>query len=881
MMPIEAQWALWSERPDARDDYTVLNCSNGLLRAPHFRRLITRFSPGSPDGDAALPRMTVGTVDIEGAPHLGLAIQAYSRHKDGVGRNIAPTSYFCLSYAALAERRVSYLGLYRALSEIKLAATGGGPPVRIDPDPLTPPSVTAALEEFGADTIRAAASLLLTKNRRICVTQAEQTTVEERLRFLDAVAALLPYGYRSKITMSTWANSATKHRLRLFFARNARDVGEPGFEVTPLPWLGKNEPSWDRNAERDHFDLLAKVLDRHHPTEVVRLLATRTAPTSFDEPEAAVRALHEVDERLLRASRLDAGKPTLDDLRGEIDDHIGGDDEGGDPERLSALLRRLMEQGDGTDLERIERGLGRLDERVLSGLVRGMLDMARRLLWSAADVRLQGLLGPAEACGYHDWFLRELIGPPADIPVPENGLNAAAQLLATNAIGDPGAYPRTCEALGHNIPIAVRMIALLVLDDDDGGLATGRELVKGKLPRELSRPLDIAMGEGRQKAVTQQDIAALAGHGRGCLHAVLEIACHRQRLDRVLDAFAEWLLSGGGFRPDQEEYWKSRLDGLAPADPALRGKLDVLLLMAAGQPVSMTQVVQEDWNAYQAAFIATWKRDWPDLPRMTRGLAAHLAAQRWQEGGKRADNVLELVHLLFPVGERSLDEALEVSFRAARHLTQAPQAAQWLANRPHPGPPTNRLTAASRFKVSIKPPASPPASADEALALILDSCRRGKTPDAAYAALTGLITDAAIALDVVRRLPATLAARDMSMQEAHEWAYLLISRLCGGIFGHDIAAEFARKYLDTIVRRLKEEVVLLQDFDTLTGHEWRKDHGALRAVEHLSDRLAELADSKQKGGRWRHGKGRNPRGEQPREPLRGDGLFVWKRDNEA
>jgi hypothetical protein len=854
MVSMNSQWALWSERPDSRADYAVLSCSDGQLRAAHFNQLITRFSPGSPDSDGALPRMTVGRVDIKGEPHVGLAIQTYSRQKDGVGRNIAPTSYFCLPYAALAERRVSYLGLYRALSEVKLPVTDSGPPITIDPEPFDPAVIAADILGLGADMLSTTAALLLTRGRRICVTQAEHTTLPQRLRFLDGVAALLPYGYRAKLTLSTWANSATRHRLRLFFAHDARDVDEPDHEVTPLPWKGESVAS--DGVERTYFELLTSALGRHGTAEVVTALAAKVKPRGFDETASAVSCLQGIIERLDRVSRLRSGAYTLVDLRNEIDEHDG------DAAGLRDLLVRLIEVGDGADVKRIERRLGQLNKGDMEPLLRPLQDMAIQLLWSPADVRLQAFVAQAARCGYQDWFLSGLIDRPSMSPAGlENGLNAAAHLLMTNVVSDTAAYPVTCDALGRNIPVALQLIVQLAMTDDEDALGTGLDLVRNKVPKDISRPVDVAVA-GRRKRVEAQEITGLAQLGPSCVHAVLAIASRRGHMHLVIDAFVEWLMSGDRFGPGHDEYWSSRLGALDPEDPTIRGKLDVLILMTGGRPSSMTQIMREHWRAYQSGFVQIWRHEWADRARMTRGLGEYLEAQRWPDA-QRANDVHDLIRAIFPVGEPTIDGALERS-RLTTHRLNVYQPVEPLRSSAQPAPP---------------PLFGEGGLAGEALEVFQTFCQRGLGADAAceHLAREHMIPDARTAREVVRQLPATLTL--VTVPTAQAWVLVLIRHLCAGTFGAEIARDFPRIYVRSVVDRVRDEVRMLTEFSNMETPEWHDDQIA-REIDELRKIVKELSDITSKAEAWRLPNviGRNRRGDRAKKSLPDKNTLVQKID---
>jgi hypothetical protein len=60
------------------------------------------------------------------------------------------------------------------------------------------------------------------------VLKAQQIPVDERLGFIDTVMALLPYGFRAKMTAATWTRATYRdHRFRLFFSDAPRGEERP------------------------------------------------------------------------------------------------------------------------------------------------------------------------------------------------------------------------------------------------------------------------------------------------------------------------------------------------------------------------------------------------------------------------------------------------------------------------------------------------------------------------------------------------------------------------------------------------------------------------------------------------------------------------------
>ena len=224
----DAQWALHGAVSDG-DESRVLACSTGTLSAPNFHDAISRFDP---DATHALPQVTVSYLTPaaqRGESLLAMAIHA-RRRDDGDGgddgddgddgRHSVVTSYFCLPYHRLASAAITYRGMHEALRAIRLPAESGPPlPVTMsDAGPGAPAVDDLALHS---------AALLLT-GRPVCVLDADEVSLDDRLAFIDTVLALLPYGLRARMSAATWTTAAYRdQRFRLYFSDNARAADPP------------------------------------------------------------------------------------------------------------------------------------------------------------------------------------------------------------------------------------------------------------------------------------------------------------------------------------------------------------------------------------------------------------------------------------------------------------------------------------------------------------------------------------------------------------------------------------------------------------------------------------------------------------------------------
>jgi hypothetical protein len=215
-VPVTAEWALWGKEPSDLE-YRLLRTSEGAIGHREFEENITRYSPGALHD---LPQVTVnGFSDRGHRTYLGLAVHSQPDHDcyDASGREFVTTSYYCVPFEELAAGVISYQVMYESFQGVRLQ-TIAQKPYRT--------KLAAARPSLSSElAIRVAARLLT--GRPVCVLGADKADLSARLRFLDNVASLLPYGIRSQLSAATWVSSIFReHRLRLFFSSAPRDSND-------------------------------------------------------------------------------------------------------------------------------------------------------------------------------------------------------------------------------------------------------------------------------------------------------------------------------------------------------------------------------------------------------------------------------------------------------------------------------------------------------------------------------------------------------------------------------------------------------------------------------------------------------------------------------
>ena len=360
---IAAEWALWGKEA-YETGYHVLRCSRGALREKDFSEAVTRYSPGELDG---LPHYTVSW--IPGAnrepEYIALGVhelasadpnQADGRSRmDAVGREIVFVRLFCLRYADLAEHAVTYrdqaLGyqdLIQAVAGIQLPA-GATESARVILPTEPSPIIKQGLIRKQAEQV---AALLLT-GRQVCLLGADDVPVAERLRFIDTVMAMLPYGLRATMSAATWASSTSQElKLRLFFTSGRRAGGRlpiggrARVEDFLVEW-GKLDEIDIRDQAAQLYQLWLKDVKRQAPA----MLADQVDPVRFAAPDLrhmvgnlpkdkSVLATLDDLARNLSAAELD--QSAIKEAAKRLRRYLAGEDKPADPAEVQREYRRRV-----------------------------------------------------------------------------------------------------------------------------------------------------------------------------------------------------------------------------------------------------------------------------------------------------------------------------------------------------------------------------------------------------------------------------------------------------------------------------------------------------------------------------------------------------------
>ena len=666
-VPVSVGWALWGKHPGTTRDYSVLASSNEPLSEAEFASVLGHFVPGTPPIEdtgrpGSLPWVTISRVGVANQAYLGISVVVPSDVVDATGRRASSTSYFCASYGDLSEP-ISYTSLYQELQQYIPPYQGLGL-IQLSVPRLAPGALaTAIADDFGEEAVRATAAMLL--SGPVSVVGAENTTLLQRLLFLDAVAALLPYGYRAGgYTAATWSDSGTRHPIRLAFAsrprQNAGVVRWKSGPATPVDGPG-----------RDYLELLRQVREQRADGEssleqfarLISVLAQDRTPCGFDEPERAFAALNDFALPLVayNSVRAGSGDPVLVRKvfaqRRETELTLGGRQE-----LLAFLIETAHREPENWDA--IDGCWDRVAGNDSSAMLPPMVKAVRGLLWRPSPAPNATTREYRELAVRHeliDALLAALVTVPAG-PLADHrpGAQAVAQNLADSALGgaSTAGFPQTRRALADSAFVASLLLAQVSSSARD--LRTAVDWLEPALRQPLAAFFAV-LGQ-RPHEISRHDITELASRDREYVVALLDAASAPDRLDLVLPGFADWLgrqlFARGSRDQEQAEYWRTRAMALRPVTPDTGVWLDLVLLLVGESPrYLLADRDRQSRRRYNQAAANAWA----DLAArlgpagddiLTRALTDYLSQGQWAADSTRAAAVTALVERLTEDGQR-------------------------------------------------------------------------------------------------------------------------------------------------------------------------------------------------------------------------------------
>ncbi|MFJ2420601.1 hypothetical protein [Streptomyces brevispora] len=292
---LTAHTAVLGKYPGRTMGYDVLRSSlpDGRAEVHLWRAAATGAPSGHEDPDGALPwRMFLGATEAAPDPGCARVEVSWDGTTDGTGAPSYTWRLTLLDWAATQRAALTWSGIDRARPADPQEPPADDAPAVLTVPGSSPDALAAVIDDLGYAWVSGVAALLL-DGRQVALTPVPGRPlpdVEERVRVLDAVCALLPYACRAWLSAATWTGEAG-HDLRLFFASTARTgqteavfggaVPQQPRDGAPLAYL------------QDLQRLRAKNPDT--ATLVKHLLTAAEPVTAAPDPRAALDVLREAD----------------------------------------------------------------------------------------------------------------------------------------------------------------------------------------------------------------------------------------------------------------------------------------------------------------------------------------------------------------------------------------------------------------------------------------------------------------------------------------------------------------------------------------------------------------------------------------------------------
>ncbi|PRX66976.1 hypothetical protein B0I32_105416 [Nonomuraea fuscirosea] len=673
MTEVRAGWALHGKPRDSHEDYTIMASGGFGFTDGDLMLILSRYSLGNPPADrdspGSLPWVAINEARDGEITYVGLTVQEWSNDPDGAGRPIAHSRYFAVPYQALCAEAISYQDLYHTLRRAPLPSAGA--PMRIELSATKATEQARSIAALGFARVATAAAMSL--EGPVTVTRCPELRLEERLTFLDAVAALLPYGWRTEYSAGTWHEGGSKH-VRLAFARHNR---ANSFE---LDWLAPAGPPARADIAGTYLQRLRELTGGGSGEEavarVIGHLRLMTGPVNG--PEDAIRSLNEFDWhlRVLKAAR--QGHATRADLRRMFNSEEWRLLESQEDRVL--VFGELIDAADREDIPLITRVWNEVAADHRTPFDRLVHAGAAALCGPDPDRDTSAYVAAAETLGIGDRYLAAVLEG-GGTTVHARSLAVAAAQVKRRLDTD---HAETFEAVVRDIPLAFALITELLDRPED--LSALVEQLKTRLPVPMGSFDAVLTGPGVR--ISECEIEQLAAYGANCLYDYLRVAAAYERLGLVLPAFVGWLV--GQARIDAA-FWGSRLAGLERAGATEQGVIDALLLGLRSGPRHLRFVGQAEQAAYRAGFLEVLRLSSSPLrARVLDGLARHLETWTWPAEPDSAALVLSLSAAVGGDGEAggvTLARVVAAGRALDPRLSANPEYAGWWATALREDPP--------------------------------------------------------------------------------------------------------------------------------------------------------------------------------------------------
>ena len=529
---VAADWAWISKDPQAGIGYGVLATSRNDA---DFGPFLGRYVPGVPSSSAlpgapdAPPWITLGPVATQADEILmAVSVREPWRERDHAGRPVWPQKLLVMRFGDLAKANASYQTIAEAAFGTTIpAAEHTTLPLEIGEQPLD--ELIQVIEAYGFEQVAALAAALL--DGPVAVAGAGHLERRQRLTVLDAVAALLPYGFRADLSVSSVVDNTSKHGIRLAFA----DFVNDGQQLMTLQ--APSEPH--AVLGRRYLELLRKKESTPGLATLIRHMWDAKGPYSFQEPSVAMTILLDLDFHGAFRREASQGPVTLVMLRKFLADPAAAERAwaGFDTRIRDHALACYLPGRDGEAVKAVIPCWHFLGNDVVRLINQGLdQDSLEPALWCLRTA------GPVE-----DRLLGDLLVPGEQ--VPKRRTTMLIELLLRRDPPPPDEFRYTCDALRFDDAAAwqaclIRDLLLRELAMDhpaDRGKAWVWWLCESRFTtRKWQRPdwvaaLDLVAIDPPPRDAIQSVPSLVAGDVRWAL-VLLRLADQPRRLRDLIDA---------------------------------------------------------------------------------------------------------------------------------------------------------------------------------------------------------------------------------------------------------------------------------------------------------------------------------------------------------
>lgn len=485
-MTDELFWAYYSKKHKDAGDTRVLATSSapgpGALE-DLVRSMYTMRPPSRAPLAVPLPVASFGPPEA-GSPWLAVClVEPVEDEYDASKRRFHRASFYALTHETAARHGVTYATLLATALDHPLPTSSPVPvpvPVPGEPDLAR---VTRSVLSLGPEWCAATAAALL--DGPVTLRAPEHADALARAEILDAVMAMLPYGYRASVLAGTHAEPGP-YRTRLAFSLGAEAI----------------QP---RSAAARRYRVVLEQLVREHTAPAVcSFLAADTRPRDIDDPTMTAALPDELTELGALWADAHAGRLGAEAARARLDQFAAGATP--PPAIVGPLLAAATTPWDSSALDWLDRSWGPwLLPALAAALPAWPLDQTRVVLARP---------------GLAEELVRSGAGFDLLYSAPDE--QVTREWYGWLAVAG---VPSWAEALGRLIDGSDEVTAGMLKRVTRPGVAGTPD------PEALARVLAVAASRARLDAVSR--------HGWEVLAAVVDHTAARWRLVAELDTVAE------------------------------------------------------------------------------------------------------------------------------------------------------------------------------------------------------------------------------------------------------------------------------------------------------------------------------------------------------